>query len=311
MLKSLRTIFEEMKRELDEIREFEKLAEVNRCLKNLEKNSEERRKLIEIAIENCEDEATLKWLKENSQSGAFLELVSMFHFLKKHIDEEEKKDHSKDIDIIFVAHGAIRDHMIPASCLMPLPTIKDVILYSPWNCTMTADAVYGIAAGCMKPHHRVFFCDEGGCPTPSHRHQPSKLPNWWNSMKKAGHQQIPNITLSPLGPKDGVWKRFEFLKNEHGLPERNRIVVPYIIPGYSESVPFSVVTLALSLVLMSSRFQATVHLAACLGDGSKGKKFDEAYLKDQYAYTIDDTCMKPSPSMLLKPASRTIKAWFG
>ncbi|XP_078140657.1 uncharacterized protein LOC144539465 [Centroberyx gerrardi] len=314
--KSMETTVDEMKRELDGIRKvFEKLAKVNRCIENLEKNSEEK-ELMDFAMENCKDEATLKWLKENSESEAFFKLVRMFHFLKKHIDEEEKKDHSKDIDIIFVAHGAIRDHMIPASCLTPLPTIKDVILYSPWNCTITADAAYGIAVGCMEPHHRVFVCGKISCLKFSHRHQPTDLPNHWNSMKKAGHQQIPNIMLSPLGPKDGAWKRFEFLKNEHGLAERNRVVVPYIIPGEdgSESVPFFVVTLALSLVLIFSRFQATVHLTACLGKISKRTKFDEDYLKDQYAYTIDHTCMKPSRSMPLNKVStlyRVFKALFG
>ncbi|CAL8307796.1 unnamed protein product [Merluccius merluccius] len=65
----------------------------------------------------------------------------MFNFLKKHIDEEEKKNHSNSVDITFVAHGAIRDSKIPASCLLPLSAITDVLLYSPWNCTMDFDAV--------------------------------------------------------------------------------------------------------------------------------------------------------------------------
>eukprot|EP00064_Thunnus_orientalis_P023732 superscaffoldBa00009279_g23987 len=38
-------------------------------------------------------------------------------------------------------------------------------------------------------------------------HQPTKLLDHWNSMKNAGHQMIPNITLSPLEPpEDGAWE---------------------------------------------------------------------------------------------------------
>lgn len=257
------------------------------------------RSLIKSATENCKNERVLHWLRENSESEAFYGLVYMYDFLKKHIDEEEKKNHGSSVHITFVAHGAIRDSMIFASCLLPLSTITDVLLYSPWNCSMDADAVYGVATGLIKPQHRVFK-------TKKHAQIPNgvltKLPNYWNSMKKAGDQMIPNITLSPLKPQEGIWTRFETLTKKHGGPESNRIVIPFILPAGSDCcqrVPLFVVTMALSLVLLSSRFHATVHLAACLNDHSDGHKFDKDYLKIQYACTTDNVTMTSSPDMFL------------
>ncbi|XP_062398070.1 uncharacterized protein LOC134088162 [Sardina pilchardus] len=268
-------------------------------LAKCKRQSDERDRLIKVAIENCKNFTVLQWLRENDESDNFSKLVDMFNFWKKHIDEEEKKNHSDNVHITFVAHGAIRDFMIPASCLLPLPTITDVVLYAPWNCVTCGD-VYGIATGKIKPQHRVFCCRKAkGCTIPDEMHQPVKLPDHWNSMKNAGGCKIPNITVSPLRPDDGVWENYGLCTKKHGQPGRNRIVIPFILPGEeSESVQFSVVMLALSLVLLSSRFKATVHLCACLGDQSAGQKFDKEQLKKQYAYTIDNTIMTVSPDML-------------
>ncbi|GAA6234708.1 uncharacterized protein LOC108890348 [Lates japonicus] len=254
--------------------------------------------LINRATEKCQDETVRQWLRQNSESDTFIKLKDMFEFLKKHIDEEEKKNHSDSVDITFLAHGSIRGSMIPASCLLPLSTITDVLLYSPWNCTIYAGAAYGIATGLMKPQHRVFLCGKKDhCQIPNEKHCPIKLPNHWNSMRRAGDQMIPNIMISPFKPpKDSYWRSFEALTKTHGPPGRNRIIIPFIVPGET-SVPFSVVTLALSLVLLSSRFKATVHLAACLSDGSVGQKFDRKYLEEQYVCTIDNTVMTASEDM--------------
>ncbi|XP_023205281.1 uncharacterized protein LOC111611707 [Xiphophorus maculatus] len=255
-----------------------------------------KEKLMKLAERNCSNPVVLKWLRENS----FTKLVEMFNFFKKHIDEEEKKNHSDTVDITFVAHGAIRDFMIPASCLLPLASIRDVVLYAPWNCVSAgAELTYAIATGRLKPQHRVFYCyKKDGCSVPDYKHRPVKLPDRWNSMKQAGDQMIPNITVSPLSPDDGVWKNFEFLTKLYGPVGRNRIVIPFILPGKeSDSVPFSVVTLALSLVLLQSRFKATVHLDACLTDHSIGQKLDRKYLERQYAYAVDGTGMMTSSSL--------------
>lgn len=270
------------------------------CHPESPRSSAERKRLINLAIENCKNETVLQWLRENSESGTFRKLSDMFDFLKSKIDEEEKKNHNDTVDIIFVAHGSIRDSMIPASCLLPLPTITDLVLYSPWNCGTTGAVTYGIATGKMRPEHRVFYRN---LPIPfvSHsvilfdEHQPPNLPNYWNSLKKAGGQKIPNIIVSPLQEDDGTWKKFKYLSTKHGPPGRNRIVIPFILPEESESVPFSVVALALSLVLLSSRFKATVHLDTCLSDASTGQKSDGKNLQEQYYCTEDNTVMTCSP----------------
>lgn len=105
-------------------------------------------------MENCQDQSVRDWIGEHSESDTFFNLVDMFHFLKEKIDDEEKKNHSNKVDVAFLAHGSIRDPLVPVSCLLPLPTITDVVLYSPWNCVMHADAAYGVATGKMTPHDR-------------------------------------------------------------------------------------------------------------------------------------------------------------
>ncbi|XP_047213800.1 uncharacterized protein LOC124864845 [Girardinichthys multiradiatus] len=259
---------------------------------------DERSRLMKLAVENCTNQTVLTWLRVNSESDTFTKLVDMFNLLKTHIVAEEKKNHRNTVDITFVAHGSIGDFMIPASCLLPLASIRDVVLYSPWNC-VTCGLAYGIASGRLKPEHRIFYCSKkDGCTVPDQMHRPKNLPDHWNSMKKAGDQMIPNITVSPLRPDDGVWKSFESLTKKHGSVGRNRIVIPFILPGKeAESFPFSVVTLALSLVLLQSRFKATVHLDACLSDRSVGQKLERSYLDQQYACAIDSTGLAYSPEM--------------
>ncbi|XP_067333161.1 uncharacterized protein [Channa argus] len=250
--------------------------------------------LLEAAVTKCPDQTTRQWLRENSES--FFQLVNMFTFLKKHIDEEEKKNHSDDVDIIFVAHGSIRLPMIPANCLMPLSNIRDVVLYSPWNCVTDAIVTYGVATGKIKPEHRIFYLSKNNSKIPDEKRRPANLPNQWNSLKKAGGQKIPTLTVSPLHPEVAVWERYESLTKKHGPPGRNRIVIPFFLPGQgifssSETVPVYVVTLALSLVLLSSRFKATVHLDTCLSKMSGEMNLDENHLKQQYSCAADDTGM--------------------
>ncbi len=292
------------------------LSDVKSYIENSNRNSEAKEILIEFAIERCEDETVRTWLRENSESEVFFKLVDMFYFLKQKLDEEKKKaDDTENIHIIFVAHGSIEESMVPSSCLLPLPTIKDVLLYSPWNCYIDANAAYGIATGHIEPQDREFKCGNKNCQFPDKDHQPTYLPDHWNSMKEAGGL-IPNIQVSTLRkPEDHAWKRFQLLEDKHGRPGRNRIVIPFILPDCfgSVSVPFFVITLALSLVLSFSGYRATVHLAACLGKSSD-YRLDESYLKYQYACTIDRTCMTCSEekfSHRYPDLYRALKAVFG
>lgn len=216
---------------------------------------------------------------------------------------EEKKDHDTCVDIVLLAHGAIKDFLLPASRLLPLPSVNDVVLYSPWNCITRIEVVYGIAMGLIRPQHRVFTTREGARVLDGQ----VKVPNRWNSMKAAGDQLIPNVVLSSHR-MDGLWSSFEILAHKYGRPPRNRIIIPFTPPPGSGSwsdIPLYVVTLALALVLLSSRFHATIHLATCLGDQSTERPFDKGYLTNQYACTEDNIVMTSSLESMMTSAS-----WF-
>lgn len=299
----------------DTKKKLEVLSDVKRCIENSNRSSEDRKKLTETSITMCENETVKTWLRENSESEVVSKLVDLFSVLTQRLDKEEEK--IQNIHITFVAHGAITDSMIPASCLLPLSTIEDVLLYSPWNCTIDANVAYAVATGRIEPEDRKFVCGGNGCQIPDDRHQPTDLPDRWNSMEKAGGQMIPNIFVRTLRkPEDGAWERFEFLKDEFGGPGRNRIVIPFILPEIDSSlkVPFPVVTLAMSLGLFFSGYRATVHLAACLSKRSEDMRLDEGNLKEQYACTIDGTRMSCSeePSDPTYPELyRALEAVFG
>ncbi|XP_030592642.1 uncharacterized protein LOC115785251 [Archocentrus centrarchus] len=319
----------------------QRLMRVKRAIEKTgsQRNSEDKKILTDFVLESCKDEVTLQWLKENPESDTFFKYVDKFFdtvkFLEEKIKEEEKKNHSNIIDITFVAHGSIKDSMMSASSLLQ-PGITDVLLYSPWNCAISGKIAYCVATGRMKPRHRKFCClkpvwkcrfcprcchcprcyfrNKKRCKIPNAGHQPTKLPDEWNSMKKAGDKKIPNISLSSLQPEDGAWKEIERLETQYGKAGRNRIVIPFLLPDNSKKrVPFSIFTMALSEVLLFSRFEATLHLAACLSR-RRNMKIDEDALNEQYACSIDDTIMMYKADLPLhKPDDlfRAFKTLFG
>ncbi|XP_029913638.1 uncharacterized protein LOC115363518 isoform X1 [Myripristis murdjan] len=292
--------------ELDEICGlFKELAGIQCCIENPDINSPGWMDLINFTIQNCEDESLRKLLWENSMSQELFKLFSYFKFLTKDINGV---DRNEDIHIIIVAHGSITPEMMPTSRLTPLFTIEDVLLYSPWNCMICPEAAYGIATGLIEIQDRSFYCYKDECPIPSPDHQPTKLPDDWNSMR-ASSMQVPDIKLSPLGPRDGAWGQYLVLEGHHGHPRRNRIVIPYRVPL---TLSFSIVNLVLSIVLLFFERRAKVHLAACLGKRSPDETFDEDGLRDQYSYTNDNTAMNAPMELNPYPALyEALKAVFG
>ncbi|XP_036943965.1 uncharacterized protein LOC119013489 isoform X4 [Acanthopagrus latus] len=294
-LRTQRTAVSHMRRPLD-------LAEVRRIIESSDRTPENNQQLMEYIINKCPNAEIRESLKEGFQSLVILPLVDMYKFLLEKL--KEKKTLGNTFDIIFVAHGEIDSFMFPANCLMPLPSIRDVVLYSPWNCVINADVAYGVATGSIQPHHRSFFCTpQQHCPYPDDDHQPTNLPNHWNSMSEAGGSRIPRIRLSPFRePKDAAWNDFVFLQDNLGEPGRNRVLVPFSRQGWMGSfdkIPFEIVTLVLSAVLEAFGCKATVHLAACLS-GSEGAAVNKAELKWQYEYTEDNTMMGSSEERLRK-----------
>lgn len=105
------------------------------------------------------------------------------------------------------------------------------------------------------------------------------------------HRFIPNIKVSPMNPpEDGAYKRFKFLEKTHGVPGPDYVTVLYLPPG-PDDFPFYIITLVLSLVLFFCDYEASLHLAACLGDTFTSTRYNKNYLQLQYAYTIDNTAM--------------------
>lgn len=262
------------------------------AIETTDRSPAQEKDLLDYAIEICEDKMVRQWLRANA--AAFLSLITMFNLVRNHVEEKKKKRRRRKMDIVFVAHGAIEDETHPAVCLVPVPTIRDVLLYSPWNCAIDARAAYGIATGSIQPQHREFICN---CPCKRNKsHDPRILPDGWNSMKNTGARLIPKIMVQSLEwPEDGAWEAFIELAATHGEPDSSRIVIPFLSP-VTITVPFYVVTLAVGLALFFSGYKATVHLAACLCDDS-GQKFSPRFLEDQYSYTIDDSAMTSSEYM--------------
>lgn len=291
-----------MKRQLDEIKKtFDRLRKVKLCIKKPQRTSADKMMLIEFAMDHCCDEEVKQWLKENCNSVAFFTFVNIFNLVEeeiKKIKEETEEEGEGEIDIVFLAHGCITEALIPSSCLLS-SCIKDVLLYSPWNCAINSYTAYGIASGRILPQHREFHCQGRTCLIPDSGHQPTRLPNDWNRMRNARGGWIPNIMVSPVGkPSDGAWEDFMYLTDEFGIPDRKRVVIPFILPGNVDvDVPFFVVTLALSVILFFTRLKATVHLSACLSKMSEDTELDVNFLISQYSYTIDKTFMSCSPDV--------------
>ncbi|XP_060939743.1 uncharacterized protein LOC133017633 [Limanda limanda] len=313
---ALKDQFKDMKQMLEKMEEEQcEQAKVKRIIENPYRSAVDERELLRYAMNRSPNKEVQEWLRENPGTETFIKLVDLFRLMKNQILEKSKKDESNyedtEVDIIFLAHGSITQPMIPASCLRPCSNIQDVLLYSPWNCLLNADAAYGIATGLMQPGHRNFICVSGrGCKC-YERHWPVKLPPGWNSMEKAG--QIPNIMVSTItDPADRAWTTFVDLTETYGSPKKGRIVVPFILGGWAVTVPFFIVTWVMSLVLFIFQIKATVHLAACLGHGSTCWKLPRHLLENQYSYTVDNTVMtvQPIPPITHPYLYRNLQAIF-
>ncbi|KAM4717011.1 uncharacterized protein FYW61_017228 [Anableps anableps] len=315
------TSAEETEEELQKIREaLQKLSRIKFIIEKENRTHDEKRDLIEHAIKNSPDPAVQQWLRENAESDVFFNLVNLAKFIENKLNEEAEKKKNKDrdrkkIELVFLAHGEIGNWMIPARCLLPLTTITDVLLYSPWNCLLYPEAAYSIAKGSIQPQDRRFGCTNPDmCPFPLEAHITFNLPCYWNSMRNTGFQPIPNIMVSPVGtPGDMAFADFLALEREFGAPAANRYLIPYLAPWIGK-VPFFVVTLAISLVLFFSGYEATVHLAACLGKSPRDAVMQEEYLKSQYAYTVNNTGMTvPAETIPFRysPVFNMFKVVFG
>lgn len=319
--RAVRTSAEETEEELQRIREaLQKLVRIKSIIEKENRTHDEKKDLIEHAIKHAPDPVVKQWLKDNANSDVFFHLVNLGRFIQQKLNEEAEKKKEKDrerkkIELVFLAHGSIENWMIPARCLLPLASITDVLLYSPWNCLLAAEAAYSIAIGNIQPQHRLFGCTNPDlCPFPFEDHITFNLPCSWNSMRNTGIPLVPTIMVSPVATLgDKAFADFVALAAQFGAPAANRYLIPYLAP-FIGTVPFFVVTLAISLVLFFSGHEATIHLAACLGKSSRGVVMQEEYLKQQYAYTVDNTFMTVQADTITiryPPVFNMFKAVFG
>ncbi|XP_029981835.1 uncharacterized protein LOC115413241 [Sphaeramia orbicularis] len=309
---SLLNATQAMKHELNEVEKtFDRLRKVKLCIENPQRTLADKATLINFAIDLCNNEEFKQWLRENSESEAFFICVDIFNLVEKEIkkyDEAEKKKKKipeGEIDVVFVAHGLITEALISPSYFLSR-SINDVLLYSPWNCLINSYTAYGIASGRILPQHREFYCRDNRsltrhnrCLIPDSGHQPTRLPNDWNRMTNARDGSIPNIMVRSFEkPSDGAWEAFTFLRDAFGIPDTRRVIIPFMLPGNVEvTLPFFMVTLALSVVLSLTNLKATVHLSACLEKISEDTELDVNFLISQYSYTIDKTFMSCSPDV--------------
>ncbi|XP_067084136.1 uncharacterized protein [Osmerus mordax] len=303
--KEMKTVAEDFEKELDLIQKIIKeISEVKSCIESLDycdpatKKSESQIQRERIILDflrkheegTSQNQYLLQWIESMDNFAQFLNLVLYLNKLL-HEKKKKKKKQTDEVHIIFVAHGEITKHPLPAHLLVPRPAIKDTILYSPWNCAIDSKVAYGIAKGCIEHYHRDFFCS--WCKAPEADHKPSDLPGKWNHMKDAGF--IPEIILHPVKPDEDAWKRLESLDKE--LPE-DRILLPYLLPkGVNPElfpgVSFHILISALNLVLMICGVKATVHLAAFLCQYSRR---DESVFHE-YSYADDYTIMTTTGDM--------------
>ncbi|KAI1887949.1 hypothetical protein AGOR_G00180010 [Albula goreensis] len=248
------------------------------------------------------------WLDDDKNQCVYLNHVVLFkwYFQQLRLEtelEKKRRRRKRHVHIVFVAHGSTSPHFLPASCLLP-PAIDDVILYSPWNCVINAEVAYGIASGKIQPEDRELRYTEldkyrrvvlSENITPAEAlFETNALPSDWNRMKSA-YLSIPSIYIQPARSDEKIDEYFMHLMNCGGLAGTDRLIYRYIVPTtvsgadqekYFPRVPFYVVTDALSLILSTVNFTATVHLAACLrfnGDQGQLTYTDLQHCAMQYA----------------------------
>ncbi|XP_016424813.1 uncharacterized protein LOC107753202 [Sinocyclocheilus rhinocerous] len=134
-----------LEEQLDAMNEItKKMWEMKNLIKNLRKYSlsmtEIGQKIINYVIQSWTDDAVVSWLKTLPHQIQFVNLLYFFTERLNQLPDRLKKNRGGHIDIVIVAHGEITNGLMPASLLMPTPTIIDTVLYSPWNCLIDAYA---------------------------------------------------------------------------------------------------------------------------------------------------------------------------
>ncbi|XP_043079689.1 uncharacterized protein LOC122354068 [Puntigrus tetrazona] len=276
-----------LKEQLDAMHEIiYKLLQLKKLVKDLGGYSlsmtEDGQKIMNYIIGTCTENSVVSWLQSRTHQIEFTNVLRFYQ--EKGILEELSKRRGGHMDLVFVAHGRIVAEFMPAGVLVPGYTIRDTILYSPWNCRIDDTAAYSIAQGNIRIDNRNF--------SNLRSFEPDPLPDRWNSMLQSRHN-IPGIILSPLFPEELAWGYFNEHWTRRTMDIDSRVIVPYVVPQFLVAafgeIPFCVLLFAASFVLMLNGGTATAHLAACLDRGQSPERREE--WRTQYAWTNDEAFM--------------------
>ncbi|XP_051717011.1 uncharacterized protein LOC127494867 [Ctenopharyngodon idella] len=282
---------QKLKEQLDAMHEIiQKLFRMRNLIKNLGGYSlsmnENGQNIMDYIMGTCTDNTVISWLQGITHQIEFVNLLRFFLENLAPILEDLTRPDGGHIDIVFVAHGTIVDQFMPAGGLVPTPTIRDTILYSPWNCSIDSHAAFGIAQGNIQVTNREFYNTRNTL-----YYEPNPLPRCWNSMRRSLHN-IPGILLSPVTPEERAWALFHQFWMNRSM-EIDRVIIPYVVPqnmvnAFGE-IPLYMFIFVTSFILMVQGKTATVHLAACLDRAGSPPR--PAEWRRQYAYTSDGTVM--------------------
>ncbi|XP_051717013.1 uncharacterized protein LOC127494868 isoform X2 [Ctenopharyngodon idella] len=300
---------QELKEQLDAMHEIiQKLFRMKNLVKDLGGYSlcltENGQNVMDYIMGTCTDSTVISWLEGITHQ---IELVNLLRFVLENLGPLIKDFISPGgghIDIVIVGHGRIINQFMPAGGLVPTPTIRDTILYSPWNCSIDSYAAFGIAQGLIDVTNRQFYYTSNML-----YYEPNNLPQRWNSMRRSLHN-IPGILLYPLTPEEEAWTFFHFLLNNGGLFTEDCAIIPYVVPqnmlnAFGE-IPLYILIFVTSFILMVQGKTATVHLAACLDRAGSPPR--RAEWRRQYAYTSDGTRMTMNMDDFRHISSRLLNA---
>ncbi|XP_048044485.1 uncharacterized protein LOC125267167 [Megalobrama amblycephala] len=250
--------------------------------------TEDGQNIIAYIMGTCTDSTVISWLQGATCQIEFLNVLLFVLENFGSIPEDLTRPDGRHIDIVFVAHGSIVDQFMPAGFLVPTPTIRDTILYSPWNCSIDSSAAFGIAQGNIQVTNREFYNTSNRLYC-----EPDPLPDHWNCMRESLHN-TPGILLSPVTPEDEAWAFFHQFWMDRSMEIEDRIIIPYLVPqnmvNAFRQIPLYMFIFVISFVLMLSGKTATVHLAACLNRREESTLMPDEW-RTQYAFTSDGTVM--------------------
>lgn len=118
--------------------------------------TENAQNIMNYIMGTCTDNSVVSWLQTLTHQIAFVNLLRFYLERLIYILDDFHKHQGKHIDTVFVAHGRTVAEFMPAGGLVPVPTIHDTILYSPWNCKIDGSAAYSIAQGSINMINRNF-----------------------------------------------------------------------------------------------------------------------------------------------------------